>query len=128
VRPISSIAIASALLVALSACGGPAASTAPSAAASVGQSPAASAPTSGGHAVAIVDNAYDPADVEIAVGETVVWANTGRAPHTVTFTDGEDSGTLETGAPYERTFEAAGEFPYTCRFHSEMRGTITVGG
>ena len=76
--------------------------------------------------VSIVDNAFEPAEVEVATGSTVTWENTGDSAHTVTFEDGEDSGNLESGATYDRTFDAAGDFPYVCSIHPEMSGTVTV--
>lgn len=75
--------------------------------------------------VEIVDNDYEPADLEVAVGDTVVWENTGGANHTVTFDD-EDSGDLASGDTFERTFEEAGELDYVCTIHPQMEGTVTV--
>lgn len=83
--------------------------------------------TGGGQAqVSIVDNAFEPTEIEVGSGSTASWENTGDNPHTVTFEDGEDSGTLESGATYSRTFDAAGDFPYACSIHPEMTGTVTV--
>ena len=80
-----------------------------------------------GAAVSIVDFAFDPAAVEIPVGATVTWTNTGAAPHTATASDGTfDSGELAPGATFSHTFTAAGTFPYVCQIHPQMTGTITV--
>ena len=80
----------------------------------------------GGTAVSIVDISFQPADLPVAAGATVTWTNGDGFGHTVTFDDGEDSGTLQAGDTYERTFDAAGEFPYHCNIHSAMQGTVTV--
>ncbi|MFA9432314.1 cupredoxin domain-containing protein [Egicoccus sp. AB-alg2] len=93
---------------------------------------AAGGETAGGDAagdgdVAIVDNAFEPADLDVAAGTAVTWENTGSRTHTVTFEDGEDSGDLAAGDTYERSFDAAGAFPYACRIHPSMQGTVTVG-
>jgi len=87
----------------------------------------AASPTGGGSEVSIVDFGFDPADLTVAVGETVTWTNTGSATHTVKWQDGEpESEQLESGSTYERTFESAGSFPYVCGIHSQMTGAITV--
>ena len=77
--------------------------------------------------VSIVDFAFDPAAVEIPVGATVTWTNTGAATHTATASDGTfDSGQLAPGASFSHTFTAAGTFPYICQIHPQMTGTVTV--
>jgi plastocyanin len=87
----------------------------------------AASPAGGGSEVDIIDFAFQPADLTVAVGDTVTWTNTGSAAHTVKWQDGEpESDPLESGATYERTFDAAGSFPYVCGIHSQMTGTITV--
>lgn len=100
-------------------------------------------------------NAFRPADIEVGVGETVVWENTSDRPHTVTayekslpegaeyFASGEfDSeeaaredwfdgmaGSIEAGETYSHTFEVAGEYLYFCIPHERagMTGTVVVG-
>lgn len=87
----------------------------------------AGSPAGGGSEVSIVDFAFDPAALSVAVGDTVTWTNTGSATHTVKWQDGEpESDQLDSGATYERTFDSAGSFPYVCGIHSQMTGTITV--
>ena len=87
--------------------------------------PADATPAPGDTGVAIVDFAFEPATLEVAPGSTVVWTNTGAAPHTVT---GEfaDSGTLEPGGTFQHTFDTEGEFAYVCSFHPQMVGTVSV--
>lgn len=38
-----------------------------------------------------------------------------------------NSGTLNPGAQYMRTFNTAGTFPYHCNFHGSMQASVTVG-
>ncbi|HVL99393.1 MAG TPA: cupredoxin family copper-binding protein [Egibacteraceae bacterium] len=80
----------------------------------------------GANEVSIVDLAFEPASLDVAVGDTVEWVNTGELPHTVTFADGPDSGTMETDDTFSHTFEEAGEFDYLCSIHPQMEGTVTV--
>jgi plastocyanin len=71
---------------------------------------------------------FEPTTLAIAVGETVRWFNDDALPHTVSATDGSwDSSNLAPGASFERTFETAGSYPYLCRYHPGMVGTIEVG-
>src|SRR5215207_5593913 len=57
--------------------------------------------------VSIVDFAFEPATLEVSEGTTVVWTNTGQAPHTVTG-DFADSGVLESGQTVSHTFTDSG--------------------
>lgn len=108
------------------------ASEAPESEAAVSEAPGSEAPASEGTGsatvrVAIVDNAFNPAQTEVAVGGEVVWTHNGQNPHTVTFgDDGPDSGTMASGDTFEATFDEAGEFSYVCEIHSSMNGTVTV--
>lgn len=88
------------------------------------QSP--SGPSTG--AVRIVDYAYEPATISVRAGDTLVWTNVGRAPHTVTADDRSfDSGRMASGGTYSRTFTSPGTFAYFCTLHPEMRAVVAVG-
>ena len=82
--------------------------------------------------VSAVDTAFEPRELAVSPGTTVVWTNEGSLPHTVTADDGSfDSGTLEPGETFQFIFETAGEYPYYCEFHGGpggegMAGTIIV--
>ena len=73
----------------------------------------------------IVDDEFEPRELEIAVGDTVTWEHVGDAPHNVTFDD-EESGNLDSGETFSRTFDETGTFEYTCTIHAGMDGTVTV--
>lgn len=79
------------------------------------------------HTVMINGLAYSPATLSIAVGDTVTWMNNDVQAHTATASGGAfDSGTMNPGQSFSFTFTTAGSFVYTCNFHAEMTGTITV--
>lgn len=73
---------------------------------------------------------YEPGDLTVHVGDTVIWTNTGAAAHTVTTDDGAlfDSGTMKPDDTFSFTCTTAGTFPYHCTFHPWMKATITVVG
>ena len=73
-------------------------------------------------------------DIEISVGDTVVWKNGDQAKHTITsgtLEDGPDGmfgGTnfLVPGESYKFTFTEKGRYPYFCLIHPWMTGIVTV--
>jgi plastocyanin len=78
-------------------------------------------------AVDIKDFAFSPDPLEITVGTTVTWTNQDSAPHTATGEGGSfTTGRLDQGQSGSFTFDTAGEFPYFCEFHSNMKGTVVV--
>jgi plastocyanin len=78
--------------------------------------------------VAIEDFQFDPADVAIQPGDTIMWVNDGNTPHTVTSADGQfDSEVLNPGQSFMFTFPEAGTFNYHCEIHPFMTGSVSVG-
>ena len=79
------------------------------------------------HQVTIINMAFQPANLTIAAGDTVVFANQDNAPHTATDDAGAfDTGRLTGGTSAQLTFAAAGQFAYHCDIHRMMKGTITI--
>lgn len=88
---------------------------------------ATAAGTAGEAPVTIVARAYQPAQLTVEDGQTVLWTNRGFGPHTVTALGGEfDSGRLNMGESFKVTFTTPGTFPYKCTVHPSMRGSVTV--
>jgi plastocyanin len=75
--------------------------------------------------VQIIDFAFEPDVVTIAVGGTITWTNIGQAPHTV-LADWADSDIMDPGVTFSWTFEEAGSYDYQCGLHPAMVGTIEV--
>ena len=91
--------------------------------------PVAAAPAAGDSVVRIDlrDLAYRPASIEIAAGTTVEWVNGDPLAHTVTATDTTfDSGLIEPGRSWRRTFIVPGTWRFACTPHPFMRGVIVV--
>lgn len=76
--------------------------------------------------VRVIDNRYDPAEVEIAPGQAVRWEFVGPGKHDVVAEDGSFVSELVDGGSYVHVFEQAGEYPYDCSIHPEMVGRVTV--
>lgn len=83
---------------------------------------------------------FVPSQVEIAVGDRVVWTNRSSSTHTVTFQNGVDLhpdcdpgallrvGCQGPGAVAQHTFTGPGTYPYFCKIHrsSGMTGVVVV--
>lgn len=70
---------------------------------------------------------FDPAELTIAPGTSIVWTNLDSAPHTATDRAGSwDTKALKKNAEGVVTFDEEGVFDYYCRFHPNMKGRIVV--
>lgn len=73
-------------------------------------------------------------DIEISLGDTIVWKNGDQAKHTITsgtLEDGPDgkfggANFLVPGESYKFTFTEKGRYPYFCLIHPWMTGVVTV--
>lgn len=80
-----------------------------------------------GLSVDIVNFAFTPDTLQVAVGAKVTWTNNDTTAHTVTANDGSfDSGNLNPGESFSFTFTQAGTFAYACNYHPNMIATIVV--
>jgi plastocyanin len=92
------------------------------------------APAADGARVQMVDNEpdltswhFDPAEITVPAGSTVVWFNQGKEDHTVTADNGSfDSGYKKRGASWQRAFPRPGKYAYHCAPHPWMKGTVVV--
>jgi plastocyanin len=89
--------------------------------------------------VTIQNLAFNPSNITVANGTTVVWTNNDIfIPHSVisdtkvynseagTFSPAFNSGNLSPGASFAFQFNTTGTFNYHCGHHSLMRGTVIV--
>ncbi len=80
-----------------------------------------------GSSISIVEFTFQPQNVTIKKGDTLVWTNNDQMAHTVTSTDKSvDSGDIASGKTFSFTFTKAGKFTYNCKYHPSMQGTVTV--
>lgn len=82
--------------------------------------------------VTISDYAFTPQTITVRSGEIVRWENRDATPHRIMFTDangrdaGVESSALSSSQSYSRKFETAGTYPYYCKIHPDMKGTVIV--
>lgn len=75
--------------------------------------------------VAMKNMKFVPAKLEVKSGDTVEWTNDDITPHTATSAK-FDSGSIDSDKSWRHTFTEAGDFPYGCTFHPDMKGVVTV--
>jgi 3',5'-cyclic-AMP phosphodiesterase len=97
-------------------------------------SPLAAAPMDAGTAgqqdveVKIDNFAFTPKTLSVSPGTTVTWTNQDDVPHNVVSTDKKFISTvLDTDQKFSFTFDTPGSFPYFCKIHPMMTGTVQVG-
>jgi plastocyanin len=93
------------------------------------RTPAARAPARPAKVVTVVmrNTTFVPGRIQISAGTTVVWRNDDQLIHTVTANDKSfDSGLLQPGKTYRRTFDRPGQYPYYCLPHPFMKGVVVV--
>jgi plastocyanin len=77
--------------------------------------------------VVLRNTAFVPGRIQVNAGTTVVWRNDDQLIHTVTANDKSfDSGLLQPGKTYRRTFDKPGQYPYYCLPHPFMKGVVVV--
>jgi plastocyanin len=92
-----------------------------------------SAPTLSSYAAAagagvnIVNSTYRPKTLKTHVGTTVKFLDEDDTAHTVTADDGSfSSAFLTKNRSYKHTFSKPGKYPYHCKIHPFMTGTVIV--
>lgn len=81
------------------------------------------------HIVVIKDYQFQPAQLNVKVGDRVIWRNDEkRANHSILFSypGAVESERLFNQETHTLIFSDAGEFPYHCGPHPEMTGKIRV--
>jgi len=76
-----------------------------------------------------IDNfAFSPTPLKVKTGTTVVWKNGDDIPHNVeSSTKKFSSPVLDTDQKFQFAFKEPGEYPYYCKLHPKMTGSIIVG-
>jgi plastocyanin len=71
--------------------------------------------------------AFNPAQLTVAVGDTIRWMNLDDGvSHTVTADDGTFAGSVTGSRSFRFTATDPGVYDYSCTIHPEMRATLIV--
>jgi plastocyanin len=75
-----------------------------------------------------IDNfTFNPQQITVKAGDTVIWVNHDDIPHTVTSkTMAFRSKAMDTDDKFSFTFATPGSYAYFCALHPHMTGTIVV--
>lgn len=76
--------------------------------------------------VMVIDNRFEPAEVEIEAGEAVRWVFDASMEHDVVAEDASFVSELMSQGEYVHVFDTPGEFAYDCSIHPEMTGRVIV--
>lgn len=78
--------------------------------------------------VVIKGIAYNPATLQVRVGQDVTWRfEDNGVNHTVTADDGSFTSGRRTEGEFRRSFDRPGEYAYHCEVHTRMKGKVVVG-
>ena len=77
--------------------------------------------------VIVIDKmAFGPAPETLREGDVIVWRNDDIFRHTATARDGSFDVDLPAGEAVSMVVGAPGTIAYFCRFHPDMKGTLTI--
>ena len=78
------------------------------------------------HTIRIHEMKFDPASLEINVGDTVIWRNDDIVPHTATSRGSFDSRGIDPGKTWEHVADKKGAYVYICAYHPTMKAALAV--
>ncbi len=96
------------------------------AAGSLAMTGAALAQDSHHYTVALANMSYGQPPSNLKVGDTITWVNNDTVPHTVTARDHSFDLRMNPGQSVRQTLTRAGNIPFFCIYHAEMRGVLNV--
>jgi plastocyanin len=80
------------------------------------------------HTIVIEGMRFEPADLTVHPGDTIVWMNKDLFAHTATAEGGFDSRQIDPGGSWRLTLETAGDVSYVCTLHPTMKAILRVRG
>ena len=87
----------------------------------------AAPPAPATHVVEMRGMTFEPAELRVAVGDTVVWVNRDLLPHTATEVAGAwSSPSIEAESRWPWVAGEGGIVRYRCAFHPTMEASLTV--
>ena len=92
------------------------------------QPAAAQPPAAAEVTVSMQDFDFDPKEIKVKAGTTILWKNAGAKPHSATAPDNSfDTGIFQPGQSKSVKFDKPGTFPYYCQIHGTPAGNGMVG-
>jgi plastocyanin len=85
-----------------------------------------------GNTITIKNFAFTPRTMTVKTGSIVRWENKDSIPHRIIFIDKDgqdtpvDSSVLSSTQSWSKKFDQPGTYPYYCKIHPEMTGTVIV--
>lgn len=79
--------------------------------------------------VEISDFAFNPQEITINKGDSIMWTNKDTASHTIVSDTGSEINSpyaLTNGQTYVHTFNTVGTYDYHCSIHASMKGRVIV--
>ena len=93
---------------------------------SCSRSAPAAAPQPQTHTIVIEGMRFEPADLTIHPGDTIVWINKDLFAHTATAEGGFDSRQIDPGGSWRLTLQTPGDRSYVCSLHPTMKAIVRV--
>ena len=85
-----------------------------------------------GNTITIKNFAFTPKTITVKTGSIVRWENKDSSPHRIIFIDKDgrdtsvDSTVLSSTQSWGNKFDKPGTYPYYCKIHPDMTGTVIV--
>jgi plastocyanin len=76
--------------------------------------------------ISIENLVFAPAEASVKVGDTVEWVNKDIVAHTATARNGDFDVTIPPKKTVTLILKKAGTVDYYCRFHPNMKATLTI--
>ncbi len=77
------------------------------------------------HIIQIEAFAFQPTQITVSPGDTIVWVNNDIVPHFLNIAEGQwQSAVIEEGQSWEMMVDQAGSYAYLCAFHPKMTGAF----
>jgi plastocyanin len=80
------------------------------------------------YALVIDQMKFGPIPSGLRKGDVLIWINRDMLRHSATAVNGVFDIDLPAGARKRMVLTRTGSFPFTCRYHPGMRGTLSIGG
>jgi plastocyanin len=78
------------------------------------------------HTIAMDGVKFEPAELTVERGATVVWVNKDPFPHTATARGAFDSKEIAPGKSWKWIARKSGTYDYVCTLHPGMKGKLMV--